>query len=92
MDMAHETAGDGLIPAVNFEGMPESYWTERNALVDRVRAALRADTYLQKTKNLHVGDVFPDKTADDLRTNAAYHAANDALKAFDAAHGGTPIL
>ena len=67
-------------------GKPESYWQERNALVDAVRSA-RAGA----------PSVYEDNGMALQRWHAtepgkAYWAALDALKAFDARNGGTPIL
>lgn len=63
------------------DAKPESYWTERNALVTAAQAAGR----------LHVTGQAP-YTEQDPDTRSAYRASLDALKAFDDANGGTPIL
>lgn len=66
-------------------GRSESYWTERNALVEAVKAC-----------PLPIGD--RRYVARDTRTSTeqaqwnAYGSALDALKAFDDANGGSPIL
>lgn len=62
-------------------GKPEDYWTQRNALVDAVRAA-------------RVGAPGIDTFSSWLTTpaGAVYCTALDTLKAFDEAHGGAPIL
>jgi hypothetical protein len=59
-------------------GLGEEYWTQRNALVDAVRAA--APQWPNGVGNLpSVG-------------GEGYEAAIKALADFDLAHGGTPIL
>lgn len=55
-------------------GRPESYWTERNALVDAVKAITPPDL-------TGVGEAWD-----------RYRVALAALRAFDAANGGSPIL
>lgn len=67
-------------------GRPESYWEERNALVDAARAV-----------PVRIDGVFVYEAAGwDLpgaaEARAAYAKALDDLKAFDARNGGTPIL
>jgi hypothetical protein len=73
------------------EGRPEDYWTARNALVDAVKAAIK--TYeaarLAKLDDPAAYGKTYDAIVDAL---ARYSAAKDALKTFDAANGGTPIL
>ena len=65
--------------------MKTEYWTERNALVDAVKAC-----------PLPAGDrkwvAGSDRTPAEAQQWAAYTAALDALKTFDAAHGGAPVL
>lgn len=63
--------------------LTEEYWAARNALVDAVRTATPA-TSLSKSYN--------NRTAEDHALVAAYNEKLAALKAFDAAHGGTPVL
>ena len=62
----------------------EAYWTERNALVD---AVLAIDT---KGASVFTQAGWEVEGAAEVR--ARYHAAVDALKAFDEAHGGAPVL
>ncbi len=64
----------------------ESYWAERNALVDAVKAIdPRIDSH-----NVFTVDGWNLTGAAELR--AEYTAALEALKAFDAAHDAAPIL
>jgi hypothetical protein len=61
---------------------PESYWIERNTLVDAVHAASAGCR--KRTDGCGL---------DSTDTNyGAYLLALDTLKAFDLAHGGAPVL
>ena len=79
---------DALQPqsADRSSGRDESYWTERNALVDAVRTAGASapDVYADN------GMAFPCWLKTDC--GQTYVAALDTLKSFDAAHDGAPIL
>jgi hypothetical protein len=86
--MTHETSGDGLIPAVSQDGRSEEYWTERNALVDSVNA--RQPIELIERHRVYIA--VAERTAFEQGVWDDFAAALDALKAFDAAHGGTPVL
>ena len=65
----------------------ESYWAERNALVDATLA-------LDPGKITGRGWDKPEseRTESERAVWDTYGAALAKLKAFDAAHGGTPIL
>lgn len=66
-------------------GRSESYWSERNALVDAVKACpLPTGARLWVAHSEH--------TAVEQDQWIVYRAALAAVKAFDAANGGTPIL
>jgi hypothetical protein len=66
-------------------GRPESYWTERNALVDAVKACP-----MPTGVRIWVG--HDARTPEEQAQWEAYGRALDALKAFDAENGGAPIL
>jgi hypothetical protein len=79
-----DPTGSAIPPALGGVRRDESYWTARNALVDAVHAAGRRLRYSTDGAMR----LLPGQEAED----AAYGVALDALKAFDAAHGGAPIL
>lgn len=62
------------------------YWAERNALVDAVHAV---DCHIDG-EFVFIGATYDKPGAAEKRV--AYSTALDALEAFDAAHGGTPVL
>ena len=87
-DLDNLTLPDALSPQRydSHHGRPESYWTERNVLVDAVHACpvkIDGDSVFEAPS-------FDKPGASEMR--AAYRAALDALKAFDARNGGAPIL
>lgn len=68
----------------------ESYWEERNRLVDAVRAIDVGSSTSVPPTSVYMAPRYDEPGAADIR--AAYRAALEALKAFDEAHGGAPIL
>lgn len=66
-------------------GRDESYWRERNALVDAVKACALP----QGDRTYVASDA---RTPDEQSQWDAYGVALDALRRFDDDHGGTPIL
>ncbi len=61
----------------------EAYLAERNALVSECRL---------RGKDLRTDIGYDARTSEEQAAWDCYGEAIDALKAFDAAHGGTPIL
>jgi hypothetical protein len=66
------------------EWTESQYWVERNALVDAAKALTPSGP--------RAFVAFDERTPEEHEEWARYGAALDALKAFDEAHGGTPIL
>ena len=73
------TIPDDLAPRTiaSQQGRAEDYWTTRNALVDAVKAAIKAPV---------------DTSLSLYDRHAPYREAMAALEAFDRANGGTPVL